>query len=328
MVDYGNAPLSAAGLQLAFRRLILPAWFLFMDVIYVHIGAAKIGVDAALYTDAAAAWLRGADPYAVELTGVPFGAAPPALLVYAPFTLMPDLLVRPFWIVLGIAAGLWTLRRLGLPWWWMAFPPMVGGIIVGNAQPVVLALLMAGGTVPTFVAAAAKLYAVIPALAGGLRPLLWTAAGLAVTAPFLPWSQFLANGGYVDRLTGFAWNGSATAFGSGFVALTVVGLLVIGRRSAPWLAIPAVWPATQTYYAVFALPVLTPLLAALVAVPIPGNVPVAVLLVAVTQLGIARKVLPARWTLVRPWVPGQSLAEDSPRHLIDAHPGRGVAVSR
>jgi hypothetical protein len=257
-------------------------WFFILDTVYVGMfTSGKLGVDGALYTEAARAWLSGADPYAVTLTGVPFGATPPALLMYAPFTILPQILVGPVTIGLSLAAGIWTLRRLGLPFWWIAFPPMATSIALGNAQPIVLGLLLVGGGGPVLLATALKAYAaVVPLVLGQWRPLVWTAVGLAVTFPFLPWVQFLENGGYASRFATFVHSTSAPAFGPELTIVTIIALGILGRKTAAWFAIPALWPSTQDYYTLFALPALRPWTAALVAIPLPGMVPAVLILMA------------------------------------------------
>jgi hypothetical protein len=55
------------------------------------------------------------------------------------------------------------------------------------------------------------------------------------------------------------------------VPLALVALAAIGRRRAAWWAVPALWPATQFHYSVFALPArLSIPAAAVLALPVPG----------------------------------------------------------
>jgi hypothetical protein len=50
------------------------------------------------------------------------------------------------------------------------------------------------------------------------------------------------------------------------VTAAAVGLLaLVDRRAAGWLSVPALWPATQYFYATFALPLRSPWLAAALA---------------------------------------------------------------
>jgi hypothetical protein len=53
--------------------------------------------------------------------------------------------------------------------------------------------------------------------------------------------------------------------------VTVVALFLLAlrdRRAAGWLAVPAVWPASQLHYSTMALPVMSPLLAFFLAIPV------------------------------------------------------------
>ena len=59
--------------------------------------------------------------------------------------------------------------------------------------------------------------------------------------------------------------------------MTVAALVILGRKRATWLAIPALWPATQVHYSVFALPAASRLMAGIMALPIPVAPVIAVL---------------------------------------------------
>ena len=54
------------------------------------------------------------------------------------------------------------------------------------------------------------------------------------------------------------------------VPFAVVAMVVMGRERASWWAVPALWPATQWYYSLMAMPALTPITAAILAAPIQG----------------------------------------------------------
>jgi hypothetical protein len=68
---------------------------------------------------------------------------------------------------------------------------------------------------------------------------------------------------------------------------------VLRRRGGEWLAIPAVWPATEFYFVAMALPALVarPKLAAALALPVPVLAPVAVMVLAGLELRRDRSVL-------------------------------------
>ena len=69
------------------------------------------------------------------------------------------------------------------------------------------------------------------------------------------------------------------------------GLWILRRQGAEWLAIPAVWPATQFYYVAMALPAVVkrPLLAAAFALPAPLLVPIAVVAMAASTVWRERR---------------------------------------
>jgi hypothetical protein len=250
-------------------------WFLASNVIWLTFHPETIGVDARQYHDAAQVWLSGGDPWSLVSFGVPFGAAPPTLLVYAPLAWLPDDIAVAFWMITGLAATLWVLRRLQLPVWWLLFPPVTMALAHGNAQTIALAFLLLETPWATALATATKLYAIIP-------PILrreWRGVGVAtllvlITIPLLPWGQYLAHRDALLPGSHLWWNGSAWAFPWLLVPLALLALWILRRRGAEWFAIPALWPATQPYYTMFALPAIkSPWLAAFLAVtlvPVPA----------------------------------------------------------
>jgi len=259
----------AARLRLAAQRIGLPAWFVTIDLLYRVFNPDAFAIDARHYQRAADAWLTGGNPWAVTEQGVLFAAGPHTLLFYAPTSLLPLPISVGLWMVAGFAASVWLIRRLGLPLWWLAFPPLAHGIWNGNPQTIALALLVFGGPVAATLAAGLKLYAAVPLL-GRWRDLLITTAVLAATLVVLPVDVYFAAGaGVTDHLVN-AWNGSAWRVPI-LVPPTLLALWLLRRHGAEWLAIPAAWPATQLYYNAMALPALVgrPILAAALAIPVP-----------------------------------------------------------
>ncbi len=272
-----------ARLRLAAVRIGLPAWFVVIDLLWL----AKpdvLAIDARHYQRAASAWLAGGDPWAVTESGVSYAAGPHTLLFYAPTSVLPLAVSVALWMTLGIAASVWLVRRLGLPLWWLAFPPLAHALWNGNPQPIALALLVLGGSLAAALAVGIKLYAGL-ALLFRPRALIVTGIVLLVTLPLLPWQEYLADGlGVSGHLEG-AWNGSAWRFPL-LLPPTLLALWILRRDGADWLAVPAVWPATQFYYVGMALPVVVgrPLLAAAFAVPVPLLVPIVTMIMAVLRL--------------------------------------------
>jgi hypothetical protein len=274
-------------LRVAFSRIGLPAWFVVIDLLWI----AKpdvLGVDAGHYQRAASAWLAGGDPWKVTENGIPFAAGPHTLLFYAPTSVLPLEVSMTVWMILGVAAAVWLVRRLDLPIWWVAFPPLAHALWNGNPQSIVLALLVAGGTIPAIAAVGLKLYAAVPLV---LRPrqLILVAVALAVTLPLLPWQLYINDGFGVTSHLSSAWDGSAWRLPI-LIPPTLLGLWILRRQGADWFAVPAVWPATQFYYVSMAMPavIAQPLAAAALALPVPLMTPLLVMVMAAFELRRSR----------------------------------------
>jgi hypothetical protein len=277
-----------AQLRAAFAQIGLPAWFLIIDLLWLA-RPEVLGIDARHYQRAASAWLAGGDPWAVTEGGIPYASGPHTLLFYAPTSLLPLPVSVVFWMVLGVVAAVWMVRRLGLPIWWITFPPLAHALWNGNPQSIVLALLVAGGTLPAIVAVAFKLYAAIP-LVVRPRQLILVAIALAITLPLLPWQLYVNDGFGVTSHLSSAWNGSAWRIPI-LIPPTLLGLWILRDKGAEWFAVPAVWPATQFYYVSMAMPavVAQPFAAAALALPVPLMTPVLVMVLAVLELRRGRR---------------------------------------
>jgi hypothetical protein len=238
-----------------------------------------IGIDGRLYWRAAHAWVTGADPWQAftttntwppsdTLIRFYFTGPPPTVIAFAPMALIPEESFVWGWMALTIVAAIYTLRRLHLPVWWLLFPPLAQGIVVANPHVVCLALLLAGSNWLGALAAPVKAYAVFPLLGEKrLRALFILAVAVAVSViVFWPlWSQYRSDYNSVETWLMAAMHGGFSAARDPrlFVATAVaIGLLaLIDRKAAGWLAVPALWPASQYFYSSFALPVINPILA-------------------------------------------------------------------
>jgi hypothetical protein len=271
-----------------FLHAALAFWFVAWSTLdqIGHLG--NFGGDARLYYEGAAAWLAGRDPWSVSIGGVHFAGLPPTVEMFAPFTLLPVDVVGVLWLGLSVWAAVFTVRRLRLPWYWLFFPPLVQGVVVANPHVVILALLVAGHPALEALAAALKGYALIPvALRLRWRGLLAVAAlGLLLfaVAPGLWFSyarEFSTITGQLDHdaIGGF----SATWLGAVLVvpALAALGALwFVDRDSAAWLAVPALWPASQYLYASFTMPIRSAALAAALSIPTRGWTPLVIIVYA------------------------------------------------
>lgn len=280
---------------------LLPVVFLPLSAadVIASIVSQWLGADAHLYYRASALWLSGGSPYdAVHVHlghTFHFVALPTTVVILAPATLIPESVFVPCWVAVQALAAVFVVRRLKLSWWWLAFPPLVHGVLAGNPSPILLALLIAAHPLAKSLAVLLKVYAVVPLL-GERRWSSVLIAGLLglLTVALAPglWVEFI-NGslGRTDRLL-VESTGGFSAYGNLPLMIgAVVALLLIARRdlrAAGWLAPIALWPGSQVHWSTLAMPLLvTPMaapalpMAYLLALPAHGLPPVAVIVYAV-----------------------------------------------
>ncbi len=261
---------------------LLPGAFLAFWLLNLAVGfePQTVGLDARIYYRGSAAWLAGGNPWAVgaAIDDRPFSYAglPPTAILLAPLTLLPEDLFVGLWLCLSVVAAIVMVRALRFPLAWLIYPPLLYGVIAANPHVVVMALVVAGGTWGGLLAAVLKVVA-IPPLVGERR---WRALGLTAivfgaTVLLAPgtWAMFMREAGAVAGAIHAQSGGGVSAWGEPvlFVAsLAALGVLAaVDLRAACWLAVPALFPTTQYYYAMFALPV-GPFVAAAMAFPWPG----------------------------------------------------------
>ncbi len=200
------------------RRLVpilLATWFIAISAMrLILIAPGGPGFDGRLYRSATVAWLNGQDPWAVVQGGVYYGAPPPSLIPMIPFALLPETLGVGLLLVLCVVGSIWAIRRLGLPLWWLAFPPLVDGVWNANPHALVLPLLVAGGAVLGAIAIIIKVYAaVVPAIRLEIRTLLLAGVAIVVTAPFVPWATYLAERQTIQAHLDATAGGGSSVFG-------------------------------------------------------------------------------------------------------------------
>jgi hypothetical protein len=229
-----------------------------------------VGSHAVLYTDAAAAWLAGGNPWSVGPPSVVFAGPPTMLVPFVPFVFVPTLVTRLVWVVgMGILA-VWAIRRLGMPGYWIGFAPVFENIILGHPELLVLALLVVGGAV-SGLAALMKPYAGFALLAERR----WSALALAAIAGLasllvLPWARFIVELPMIGANLARQGRGGSVFGDPVMMVVAVVALASLGPRRALWLVVPVLWPFAQEGYKVMSMPVLSPILAAFWAIPVPS----------------------------------------------------------
>jgi hypothetical protein len=282
----------------AFLRRVLP---LLLPLLFVPLAAADVvasvargwlGTDAHLYYQASVAWLAGGNPWdvSVQHSGLVFHyyALPTAVLALAAFTVIPEPVFVPFWIGVQAAAAVFVVHRLRLAWWWLAFPPLVKGVLVGNPSLVVLALALIAHPILAAVGPILKVYVAVPLIGERRWKPVALAVGLTVATILLTpnlWSDFLAGAASRNDRLLIEANGGYSGFRDPLLFIGAgLALVMIARRdvrAAGWLAPIALWPGSQFHWSTLAMPVMTLPLAYLLALPAHGLPPVAVMVYAV-----------------------------------------------
>lgn len=255
------------------------AWQTYQRISFFVVRHFPLGIDARIYYRGVVAWLGGGNPWDAAITAggavYHYAGSPVTTAVLAPAGLLSEDVFTAASLILTWVAAAWVLRRVHLPIWWLLFPPISEALFSANPQLIIVALILADRSWLAAVATALKVYAFIP-LAGEGR---WRAIGAAVAfnaativiAPGL-WARYIDEFGTISRRLEVESIGGFSAFYSpGLLVVTVVALVLLAlrdRRAAGWLAVPAVWPASQLHYSTMALPVMSPLLAFFLAIPI------------------------------------------------------------
>jgi hypothetical protein len=289
-----------------------------------------VGFDGYIYYRGSAAWLAGQNPWATGavLNGLPFSYAglPPTVTLLAPLTLLGEQSFVWLWLVLSVVSAIVVVRALRLPVLWVAYPPLLFGVLAANPHVVLLALLVAGGTWGGALASVVKVVA-IPPLVGEhrWRALLLASTAIGVSVVVFPelWSSFLHQAGTVQSSINAESNGGLSAWGRPYLfiptAVAIGVLWLLDGRAAAWLIVPALFPTTQYYYAMFTLP-LDPFLAAAMAFPAQFVPPLVTIGYVATRVGLVvwRRSghTPRSADLVQSGQPGQG--HESPVENVNA----------
>ena len=277
-------------------EIALAAWFACQSYLRIASfirGNVPLGQDIQIYYQGVQEWLHGRDPWAATVIvdsryAFNYAESPATTLVLAPSALLSESQFTALWLVLTALSAVAIVRWLKLPLWWLLFPPTTEALYSGNPQLVVLMLLLAGagrmGLLADSIAVVLKVYAVVPLL--GERQLRRVGLALVLTmatfvvAPSL-WIQYVKEFGTISaRLAQQSCNGWSAFYFPMLLVPTAIALILLWRRdpkAAAWLAVPALWPSSEFHYSTFAQPVMTPLLAVALAVPIQRLAPVAII---------------------------------------------------
>ncbi|HEX2755790.1 MAG TPA: glycosyltransferase family 87 protein [Candidatus Limnocylindrales bacterium] len=278
-----------------FLLVVWFAWQTYDRVTFFTNQGFPVGIDATIYYRGVVAWLDGGDPWdaAVVVNGWSFhyAGSPVTTVLMAPAALVSEVTFTRIWVLATWASAVWTLRRLNLPLWWLLFPPIGEALFSANPQIVVLALLVANHPLASAVATGLKVYAFIPLVGEGRWRHAWAGVGLvgatAVIASDL-WIDYIGKLGFISRrLMDESTKGGSAFYYPELLAVTVLALVLLAlrdRRTAGWLAVPAVWPASQFHYSTMALPVMSPFLAVFLALPATHAAPIAIVLEAGRRL--------------------------------------------
>lgn len=297
----------------------LPLWFLGWTIVRIQqLGwtgvswdLSFVGRDFWIYRNAAVNLLSGADPWAASApwngTDWHFAAPPTAAQLFIPFAWLDASVGLVAFLVLSGGAIVLALRRLGLPLWWLLFPPLTEGIFSANPQVLLLGLLLAGAggirpgwsawTIATAraVATGLKIYALIPVLARREGRAIAAIAALGVmsvaVAPGV-WQSYHSQFGMISSRVIEESNGGLSAaiflipanfgtalppdetlrllVGVAFYGLMIALVLIAAIRdvaAAGWLAAPLLWPAAEYHLATMAIPIARRLSIWVIAIP-------------------------------------------------------------
>jgi hypothetical protein len=283
------------------RTWALGTWFAVISLVrlawLLKLGA--FAIDARIYIAGVRSWLDGGHPWeaSVMFAGGPmhFAAPPPNLVPVVPLALLPGDLGAVALVLVCAAAAVATVRLLRLPLWWLLFPPITEGVMSGNPQIILTALLVVGGRASTL-APLLKVYAFIPLVLLGryrraFQAALIVAVASVVTLPL--WPEYVASFGTASARLMLEASGGYSAWSTPVLLPIAAGavavLLWLDRPRGGWLAVPALWPASQFHYSTFYLPVADWWLAALFALPTQWAAPVGVILLTAVTLARRRK---------------------------------------
>lgn len=248
-------------------------------------GPGSLGYDARLYAMASRAMIEGDNPWRVQLAGGYFAGPPTSLLPLVPFAYVPLAVTAGIWVIGSLVVAALVLRKIGLPAWWLMFPPLFQACTMGSVDVLMLGLLVHGSGF----AAVVKPYAALPLLAEGRwRALAGAGAVCIASLVILPWGTFVGELDWIRSRLAFQSLGGIGPTSLPLIVVGVLALLTLGRRRALWLATPVLMPNAQLHYMAMTIPALPAIVALAWAIPVPGSIVAGVVLGAVAGLWAER----------------------------------------
>jgi hypothetical protein len=254
-----------------FFGLWLWVWFAFWDYYkLLAVPSPWFFVDARIYRAGVTTWLAGGDPWSAQVLGGHFASPPPVLPLLVPLAIIPEALFVPVWLTVCVTSAVLIVRRLGLGPVWLAFPPLLQGVLLGNPAIPAFALFVFGWEPVALM--------VRPHLGfAALARRRWRALGLAAGLGFVlllisPWTLYLSEVSTIAARYQVESGGGAN--GTGLLYWTAVaataGVLLFDRERAGWLASTTVAAPIGYHGLVSIMPIQNKLLAAVASVPVMG----------------------------------------------------------
>lgn len=221
--------------------------------------------DALVYRAGAVALLAGGDPWSASNAGWSYAGTPLTTLLFLPSALVAEPVFVAGWQILTLVSAVVIVRGLRLDWWWLLFPPLVAGVMLGNPAVVGMAAVVAGW----------------PLVGLALRPHLLLVAGWRSVVAFgaLSLVALALLPTYVTALPSITARYAiesgtpVTLWGSWGVVPAIVALALlwrVDRKAAAWLVMPAIGPAMGWYGFIMLMPVASLALAVAGSVPVPS----------------------------------------------------------
>jgi hypothetical protein len=223
-----------------------------------------VGNDGLVYRAGASA-LIGGDPWAATVHGYSYSAPPLEAVAFLPAVSIPEQAFQVLWVVVCLASAVAIVKSLELPAYWIVYPPLVFGALLGNPAIPGMALLLVGFPLAGLVLRPQLV------LVTGTTTLFWfvvlSTLGLLLRPDFV---AALSTGAsrYVSETGGIVnWWATLLAIPA---ALALLMLARVDARAARWLIAPAIGPAMGWYGFTMVMPVRSLTLAVLCAIPLPG----------------------------------------------------------